>query len=316
MRLPIPSGDVIIRLVASYNDGAERAVAFHWVLKDGYRLSDKRIRFPVPSGSDIAAHPGMALIPSTRWIAGSDTSLRERDAPFWIDIRPPTVIEYSRIARQLLRAGAIDRDNSFILRAQEDSAALTKTGLDKVRALGESLGGILNAIAQSSGRDVSAPGDIVVGQTKLPCATCPAPMTRFEAKAYCRFRGMWLPVARQWELAARGVDGRTFPWGDRSDTSRANIPGLPATVGSSIGLKPVDAYRDQRSPFGLYDTVGNAGDWVENDVSSYERVYMGATYQFNPEDATTFRMLPVTDADFAVREITARCIAPAGPPIR
>jgi len=60
----------------------------------------------------------------------------------------------------------------------------------------------------------------------------------------------------------------------------------------------------------LYDTVGNAGDWVVNDLSSYEHVYMGATYQFNPEDATTFRMLPVTDSDYLVREITARCVSP------
>ena len=75
-------------------------------------------------------------------------------------------------------------------------------------------------------------------------------------------------------------------------------------------LKPVDAYRDYKSPFGLYDTVGNAGDWVINDISSYDRVYMGATYRFNPEDATAFRMLPVTDSDYLVREITARCVSP------
>ena len=49
-----------------------------------------------------------------------------------------------------------------------------------------------------------------------------------------------------------------------------------------------------------------------NDVSSYERVYMGATYRFNPEDATAFRMLPVTDSDYLVREITTRCVSKAG----
>jgi len=54
--------------------------------------------------------------------------------------------------------------------------------------------------------------------------------------------------------------------------------------------------------------VGNAGDWVINATSSYERVYMGETYQFNPEDATTFRMLPVTSESALVREITARCV--------
>jgi len=86
---------------------------------------------------------------------------------------------------------------------------------------------------------------------------------------------------------------------------------LPAKGAPSPALKPVDAYRDQASPFGLIDTVGNAGDWVVNDSTSYERVYMGATYRYNPEDATSFRLLPVTDSDYLVQPITARCVIPA-----
>lgn len=73
----------------------------------------------------------------------------------------------------------------------------------------------------------------------------------------------------------------------------------------------MDAYKEQLSPFGLIDTVGNAGDWVVNDIGSYERVYMGATYRYNPEDATAFRLLPVTDSDYLIREITVRCVATA-----
>jgi hypothetical protein len=64
----------------------------------------------------------------------------------------------------------------------------------------------------------------------------------------------------------------------------------------------------QRSLFGLIDTVGNAGDWVVKKRGSYEHAYMGATYRYNQEDATAFRLLPVTDSDFLVREITARCV--------
>jgi len=123
---------------------------------------------------------------------------------------------------------------------------------------------------------------------------------------------MRLPSALEWELAVRGVDGRVYPWGNRFDDTRANVPGLPQKGDASPALKPVDAYRQHRSPFGLFDTVGNAGDWVENDRSGYERVYMGATYRFNPEDATAFRMLPVTDSDYLVREITARCVSAGG----
>lgn len=98
-------------------------------------------------------------------------------------------------------------------------------------------------------------------------------------------------------------------WGNRFDATRANVPGLPDKGAAAPALMPVDGYREQRSPFGLYDTVGNAGDWVVNDVTSYERVYMNATYRFNPEDATAFRLLPVTDSDYLVREIAARCVS-------
>jgi formylglycine-generating enzyme required for sulfatase activity len=137
-------------------------------------------------------------------------------------------------------------------------------------------------------------------------------MTRHEAELYCASQNKRLPTDLEWDLAVRGVDGRVYPWGNQFDDKRANVPGLPEKGQPSPSLKPVDAYKTELSPFGLMDTVGNAGDWVEDETGAYERVYMGATYRFNPEDATAFRMLPVTDSDYLVREITARCVMPAG----
>jgi hypothetical protein len=206
--------------------------------------------------------------------------------------------------------GTLDSENSFLLTASQQSAAVDRTGLAQLRSLSKDLGAVFGLISQASSPTVSAPGDVVSGLAELPCDACPAPMTRHEAEVYCRSRGMRLPTALEWELAVRGVDGRVYPWGDRFDARRANLPGLPEK-GRSAALTPVDAHRDNLSPFGLYDTVGNAGDWVTNDASAYERVYMGATYRFEPEDATAFRLLPITDSDYLVREITARCVAPA-----
>jgi len=138
-------------------------------------------------------------------------------------------------------------------------------------------------------------------------------MTRHEAQLYCAASKKRLPTDLEWELAVRGVDGRVYPWGNEFDEHRANVPGLPQKGDPPASLKPVDAYPTGVSPFGLIDTVGNAGDWVINESGSYERVYMGATYQFNPEDATAFRMLPITDSDYLLREITARCAQDASP---
>ena len=209
-------------------------------------------------------------------------------------------------------AGRIENENSFLLQAEARSSAVAAVGLGQLRGLNKDLGDILGVVDQANSSTVSAPSDIVVGLNQLPCANCPAPMTRHEAELYCSRQNKRLPTDLEWELAVRGVDGRVYPWGNQFDDKPANVPGLPEKGQPSPSLKPVGAYQNELSPFGLIDTVGNAGDWVEDETGSYERVYMGATYRFNPEDATAFRILPVTDSDYLVREITARCVVPAG----
>lgn len=312
VRIWAPASDLVLRVRADYADGAERALNVHVVLSPSFELGRKRLGFYMPAADEVRAHPKMAFVPATPWFHGREREARTSEKAFWIDLRPPTVDQYAPIADRLLASGALKADNSFLLRWRQRSAAIDAVGLQQIRPLAKDLGAIFGVIAAASSTQVEAPGDIVVGTGELPCAQCPAPMTRLEAEAYCASRSLRLPTDLEWELAVRGVDGRDYPWGNRFDQSRANVPGLPEKGAPSPSLKPVDAYPNERSPFGLVDTVGNAGDWVVNESSSYERVYMGATYRFNPEDATAFRMLPVTESDALVREITARCVADLG----
>jgi hypothetical protein len=308
-RLWIPTSNLVVRLDAAYRDGAERSLAIHVVVPAGWRLAGKRLEWTLPRASEIAAHAGMAYVPATAWFRGRDNDATNQTAPFWIDIRPPTMAEYLPVARRLAAEGHLPEDISRTLMAIRQQRAASATGLDQLPSLNKDLGAILGVIAQASSSTVAAPGDIVAGLVTLPCDTCPALMTRPEADIYCRSRGMRLATMSEWELAVRGVDGRVYPWGNRFDATRANVPGLPQKGEPAAALRPVNAYAAQRSPFGLIDTVGNAGDWVDTE-GGYDRAYMGATYRYNPEDATAFRLLPVTDSDYLFQEITARCVDP------
>jgi formylglycine-generating enzyme required for sulfatase activity len=89
-------------------------------------------------------------------------------------------------------------------------------------------------------------------------------LTWNDAKTYCESQDKRLPTEEEWEKAARGTDGRRFPWGNTFEPGKSN------TFESGMRDPQAVASFEDVSPYGVYDMLGNVQEWTSGWYKAYK----------------------------------------------
>jgi formylglycine-generating enzyme required for sulfatase activity/tRNA A-37 threonylcarbamoyl transferase component Bud32 len=239
---------------------------------------------------------GMILVPAGTFTMGSDNGSRNEKPQHQVHITRDFYIDATEVTADAY--GACVRDHACTM--------------PRLHALG------------AHGRTITTSSTSCNSITDPSFARQPVNCVTYEQSvSFCKHDGKRLPTEAEWEYAARGTDGRTYPWGEaESHSCRFAITGgAEGPCGARKGTYEVATTVDGKSPFGLFDMAGNVWEWVADDFEGYGKdevvdpiipprsskgVIRGGSWDYSAATAKTYARMS-HDRTFALNNVGFRC---------
>ncbi|MFF1678435.1 formylglycine-generating enzyme family protein [Streptomyces sp. NPDC058256] len=129
-------------------------------------------------------------------------------------------------------------------------------------------------------------------------------VTWHDASAYAHWCGKQLPTAQQWEKAARGPKGRTYPWGDEPTAAKCNVS--EAEIGRTT---PVARYQSGASRYGVFDLCGNTWEWCSTEEEPGRYELKGSAFT-SPFERAAPSLRNAANATMQDNDTSFRCVSP------
>lgn len=126
-----------------------------------------------------------------------------------------------------------------------------------------------------------------------------------DANAYAEWAGKDLPSSQQWEKAARGTRGDTYPWGQQPTPAKCNV--RESRLGATT---PSDRYHSGVSPYGVYDLCGNVWEWCTTEIETDRHELKGSAFT-SPFDRATPSAFNDASAGMCDDDTGFRCVISA-----